>query len=213
MNNLTTIYVIRHGESKYNAELSGESNSNLTELGIEQVKGVAEELKDVKFAAVFSSTLVRAKETAEILKLERKLTVEARQSIIERSSYQYADLIGRDEKEILEEMKKDLKFLDEEAKMQYKHTPQMESPQDAAVRFLTFLREIAIAYRGENVLVVSHGNLMRNTLTHLGHARYDELPAGAISNAGYFVLKSDGIDFLVKKTSRIVLHDDKPRIW
>lgn len=213
MNNLTTIYVVRHGQSQFNIGETDKPNTPLTAVGRDQAQKLAEELKDIHFDAIFSSTLLRTKETAEILKLERKLAIEAKEAIVERSSYHYTERIGRDEKEVLDEIKKDLAKLDELQKMEYKHSPIMESAKEAATRTINFLREIAIAYSGKTVLVVAHGNIMRNVLTQLGTAKYDQLPSGSIPNTGYFVLESDGIDFFVKELHNVNLQEGKERGW
>lgn len=73
--NLTTIYVVRHGESQSNTEVhipyterkirtDGPKGSPLTEKGKQQAKEVAEKLRNVHFDAAFSSHKIRAQDTA-----------------------------------------------------------------------------------------------------------------------------------------------------
>jgi broad specificity phosphatase PhoE len=63
------IYCVRHGESVYNAEgrIQGQSDVPLSELGLRQGEAVAKALDDVSLEAIYSSPLIRAKKTAEIL--------------------------------------------------------------------------------------------------------------------------------------------------
>lgn len=210
MNKLTTIYVVRHAESQSNAqgEFTMDSalhdfkglGTSITVEGKKQTKDLAGRLKDIHFDKIFSSDMLRTKQTAEILALERKLIVETTDKIRENSFYAYIHGQKRPVVEIEKEMLADLAKLNEVGKMTYKHSPSMETPRESATRFLTYLREIALAYGGRTVMVVSHGNLMRSLLTHLGFATYNELPAGTVKNTAYFVLESDGVDFFVKET-------------
>jgi len=210
---LTTIYIVRHGESEDNVNKDkgslfhnkwGEFQSPLTKVGEEQARKRAESLNHVQFDAVFSSDLTRAKQTAEIITLEKNLAIETTQLIRERPYFSYMETVtGKSIKKILEEMRQELSLLDEKAKMAYKHGPSMESAEEAASRLITFLREISVAYQGKTVLVVNHGNNIRSLLTHLGFATFDELPGGSIENTGYFVLESDGVDFFIKETHGI----------
>jgi probable phosphoglycerate mutase len=217
---MTTFYIVRHGQSESNAKIDKEdlkirpNGSPLTELGREQAKLVKDRLKDVHFDVAFSSDLERAKETAEIIALERKLAIEARNTIRERSFSSYANNFpDKNEEELHEEMQKDLEKLEETAKLNYKHSSSMESADEAATRMLTFLREIALAYSGKTVLVVNHGNVMRSLLTKLGYASFDELPSGSVKNTGYVVLQSDGTDFFIKETHDIEKQIGKRRTF
>lgn len=214
----TIIYVVRHAESHSNALKKFTKNkafhdfeglgTSLTPDGKQQVNKLAEKLKDVHFDKIFSSDMVRAKETAEILALERKLAVETTNKIRENSFFGYIHKLGRPYEEVEKEMLTDLAKLDELGKMNYKHTSAVESPSEAATRLLTYIREIAVAYAGKTIMLVAHGNLMRSLLTHLGFAKYNELPAGTVKNAAYFVLESDGVNFFIKETHGVEKQQD-----
>ena len=66
-----TIYIVRHGETDNNKKrvLQGRSNLPLNEAGIEQAKKVKEYFaeKDIQFDKVYSSPLIRAIKTAQII--------------------------------------------------------------------------------------------------------------------------------------------------
>jgi broad specificity phosphatase PhoE len=63
------IYVARHGQSTWNAEhrWAGHADPPLSETGRAQARAACQTLKDHRFDAVGSSTLVRATETASII--------------------------------------------------------------------------------------------------------------------------------------------------
>ena len=221
MNKLTKIFVVRHGQSQFNAADNiesyvheGELGSPLTDKGKGQARKVAQKLKKLKFSAILSSDMNRTRETAEIIAKTEKLKVSTDKSIRERSIFDYLKILDELKKDGLEdltdEMLKDLAKLDEESKMKYKHTEVMESAEEGALRLLNYIVKAEKKYHGKTILLVSHGNIMRSLLTHLGWAKFNELPVGSIENTGYFVLESDGENFRVMETSGI--HKQKGKL-
>jgi probable phosphoglycerate mutase len=63
-----TIYLARHGETNWNAErfLQGGTDTALSPKGWNQAAKLADRLKGVRMDAVYSSTLSRSRDTAEI---------------------------------------------------------------------------------------------------------------------------------------------------
>lgn len=72
------IYLVRHGQTDFNKDrkLQGWSESPLNENGINLAKQTAEGLKDISFDYAFSSPLIRAYTTAEIIIGDRNLDIE-----------------------------------------------------------------------------------------------------------------------------------------
>lgn len=200
--NLCTFYIVRHGETNENLNriIQGQTNSVLNETGKIQAKNIAEKLKNIKFDNVFSSDLLRTKETAEIIALQRKLEVQTTQALRER---RWGRLEGKSIDLILEieELKKKLS---EQERLKYKPHDDVESDEEIISRLFTFLREIAVAYKDKTILIVSHGGVMRILLQHLGK----NIAHGAASNTSYIKLVSDGIDFFIEETYGIKI--EKP---
>lgn len=199
------IYIVRHGETfaNLNKIVSGHFDSPLTAQGEEQAKRLGRQLESVQFDAVFSSDLVRARRTAEFIVADRKLAVNTTKLIRERFFGHWEsgpETVFLKENQELFELKKKLS---ESQKCDFKYSFDYESDNQIASRMLLFLREVAVAFLGKTVLVISHGSIMRGTLMHLGFASHDELPAGSIENGGYVVLLSDGVDFFIKETQGI----------
>lgn len=205
---LTTIYVTRHGETEANTKrlLYGHSETDLTKKGVEDTQVLAEKLKDVHFDAVFSSDLLRAVKTAEILKLERKILIETTEVLRER-------YFGKYEKESFEKLMHDLKddwdryekLTDSEKfKFKFPDHPEIESDEELIARLIVFLREVAVGYQGRTVLVVCHGGIMRALLTHLGYGTYAEITPTSVKNNAFIKLESDGVDFFIKEVDGIV---------
>jgi broad specificity phosphatase PhoE len=110
-NNFCTIYLVRHGRTDWNEKglIQGHTNIALNQEGKIQAENLARELKHIKFDKVFSSDLARAKQTAEIIALEHKLSVETSKALRERNFGKYEGKHWT----VLEEINEVLKKLDE----------------------------------------------------------------------------------------------------
>ena len=74
----TRIIAVRHaqGEGNLLREFHGQYNSDLTELGLLQAECTAQFLKDVKIDKAYSSDILRARQTSEIIARELGLEIE-----------------------------------------------------------------------------------------------------------------------------------------
>ena len=204
MNNLTTFYVVRHGESEGNAnhtlgvQLENTPfGSSLTTIGVEQAENTARLLGSVHFDKVISSTLTRAHMTAKILAEEKGLFVETTELLKERSR---GKIVGDLEKKIAKRLGNifnEMELMTTEEQVALKDEYGIELRDETTSRIITFLRECAIAYPDKTLLLVTHGAVMRSLLIHLGFGTGKELGSGAIKNAAYFTMKSDGVDFFL----------------
>ena len=196
MQNYCTIYLIRHGETEWNEKklIQGHSDIPLNEKGELQSKQLGEKLKDIHFEAVFSSDLIRAKRTAEIIILEKKLAVITTNTLRER-------MFGRFEGKHIDELRKilgELILFSKERQKKLFGLNDIENDEEVMGRFIPFTREVAVAYQGKSVLMVSHGGLMRAFLDRIGFKipKYSEKP---MKNAGYLIIESDGVEFDIKQ--------------
>lgn len=106
-NKYFVITLLRHGESVGNAESrwQGQAEFPLTERGKAQAQALAARWKQeqVKFDAVISSPLSRAKETAEIVASALNLKVEFDELWMERHNGQFSGLTAQEVKENFEQ--------------------------------------------------------------------------------------------------------------
>ncbi len=200
-NRICTIYIARHGQTQWNVKgrIQGHTDSPLTKEGINQAKDLATELSHIKFDAVYSSDLLRAQRTAQIVALEHQLIIKTKTSLRERN---FGPLEGqnKDGLVLLEQLRKQ--------KIPYE-TKNIESDEKIIQRVILLLRELAIAYPGKTILVVSHGGILRTLLEHLGFATHEQMIKVSIGNTSYIKLESDGIDFFIKETKRIEIQTEK----
>lgn len=200
MTNSSTFYIVRHGKTEWNKKgfIQGHKDSKLTHEGEAEAYALGKELKDIKFDLVFSSDLLRAKRTAEIIALEKKLAVETTKLLRERS---FGSFEGK-HYSTLSTYDMLYKELGDEKKYTYEYED-VESDERMLTRIITFLRETAIAHPSKKILVVTHGNIMYELLVKIGFGTHENFPLKAIGNTGYFVMESDGVDFEIIRTSRI----------
>jgi broad specificity phosphatase PhoE len=200
---LTKIYIVRHGETEWNVlrKMQGHSDIPLNALGEEQAKNLAQELKDIKLDLAFSSDLMRAKRTAEIVALEHRLEVQTTELLRERNS---GDFEGQSY-EVLDTYNKLLDKLSDQERYSYKIPPERESDEELINRIIPFMRETAITHPDKTILMATHGGVIKTLLIHLGVGNYKTLRAHAIDNAAYVVLETDGVDFFVKKLKGITI--------
>ena len=196
-NSYCTIYLTRHGETSWNEKklIQGQTDIPLNKKGELQAKQLGKRLKNIHFDAVFSSDLIRARRTAEIMILEKKLTVVTTKALRERHFGQYE---GKNFRKFDTELHR---LLEEYKEITQEHKDSGLEVDEALIgRYIPFLREISVAYAGKTVLIVTHGGVLRTFLIHLGFGSHDQLPSGCIDNLGYIKLDSDGVDFFIRET-------------
>lgn len=202
-----TIYLIRHGETEWNVQrrIQGHSDSPLTDAGVEQARQRAKSLAGVKFAAVYSSDLLRAKDTAEIFALEHQLAVVTSDLLRERNHGRFE---GKTADEFNEELRDLLEYrltLPDDNQHLFSYYDGYESDDQVATRLISILRQIAVAYPGKNVAVVSHSGSLRVLMRRFGYAMFIQAHKAKVRNTAYIVLESDGIEFTVTETEGVEL--------
>lgn len=179
----TKLYLVRHGESVLNKQrvISGQLNPSLTDKGREEAREAKAKIDNIHFDTVYSSDLDRAVETAEIIygqpvPLNHRLTNLREQYL--------GSLQGKPIKDLQEDDKKKRNMSSEESWL-FKYTPEMESDDELANRFIQALDSIAKNNLDKTILVVAHGGPIRATLRRLQNISYSELPLNSFKNAGY----------------------------
>ncbi|VVA44214.1 Phosphoglycerate mutase family protein [Candidatus Roizmanbacteria bacterium] len=195
MKKYCTIYLTRHGETDWNEKklIQGHTDVPLNKKGEKQAKELGKELKNIHFDAVFSSDLLRAKNSAEIIISEKKLKVITIKALRERN-------FGRFEGKHLIELRKTfgevmLITVEKQKKLQLFD---VENDEGIIARLIPFMKKIASNYLGKNVLMVTHGGLLRAFLSYVDYKipEYTERP---MKNAGYLIVEFDGERFEVKE--------------
>ena len=156
----TTLVVARHGEAEYELSEYADEGGSLTSLGRQQASALAEELAGRRVAHVWTSTLARAVQTAEIVAARLGVGVTTRQGLREFGVGNHAGT-PLDLDPFLQTY---LRWLDGELD---ERVAGGESGREIADRVGAVLREVADAHPGETVLVVSHGGAIGLGVPHL----------------------------------------------
>lgn len=180
----TTIYLIRHGETDWNVTglVQGHTDVPLNEVGMSQARQLAEELKEVKFEAVYASTLIRAHVTA--MQLFDAVITDSR--LKETCFGKFEGLSWSEFYSKLDQNLKMRESLPLEEKMGYKLDDTVESYNEVSARAKECLDEFVSRHAGQKIAVVAHGGLMKSLLSMIEGADPTHYE---IHNVGYMVLE------------------------
>jgi broad specificity phosphatase PhoE len=191
------IYCVRHGESVYNSEgrIQGQADVPLSELGVRQGEAVAQALRAVAFDAIYSSPLIRAKKTAEILAehVDVPITFDDRLQEINAGVFQHqrrVDLEKSHPVELERWRSEDLDYA----------IPGGETRRQLMTRGRESLESIA-RQGHQHAAVVAHGRLLVVTIKYLvGLSPQD--PPISLENGSITTLSHDANGFKVEQWNR-----------
>lgn len=184
------IYLVRHGETDWNVarRIQGHSDIPLNSNGEEQARSLKSTLSSIPFAAIFSSDLIRAKQTAEIFAHPHSLSVQESQALRERC---FGSLEGLTVTEIDQLNRKALPILETLPKheyLSYKWHPEVETSAEIYQRVSSHLHSIIPSFLGSSILVVSHSGVVRSVLDH-----FDFSPnyKWIVANCGFLKIRAN----------------------
>jgi broad specificity phosphatase PhoE len=161
---MTQLVLVRHGETEWHAEnrYAGVSDISLTARGVEQAQRLAAWARTAGLAAVWSSTLTRARLTATACAdaLGAQLNVDER---LRELDFGHGE--GLTSAEMHERFPEALEAF--RADPVADHLPGGEDPAETVRRFTGCLYDLADRYPGDRVLVVAHTTAIRLALCAL----------------------------------------------
>lgn len=174
---MPNLITVRHGQSLWNLEnrFTGWTDIDLSPKGIEEANEAGEKLKGYKFDIAFTSVLIRAKRTLDIILNIIKQTdipIEYDKALNERM---YGDLQGLNKDETRE------KFGAEQVHLWRRSydiaPPGGESLKDTAARVIPYWESKIVPElkAGKNVLISAHGNSLRALVKFLENLSDDEI--------------------------------------
>ncbi|UTR09996.1 histidine phosphatase family protein [Evansella sp. LMS18] len=152
------LYITRHGETVWNTEkrMQGWGDSELTESGVRNAEFLSNRLKNIDFAAIYSSPSKRARLTAELIKGERELPVILEDNLKE---IHLGEWEGRTVTEI---EKTDPDRFHSFWKAPHLYEPQGgESYEELRNRLTAFLKNAEETHPSGDVLVVTHSAVIK----------------------------------------------------
>ena len=165
--NQCRIILLRHGETDWNVagKAQGWTDVPLNEHGRLEAKELSNKFADVDIKHVYTSSLSRAVETAEIIAAPHKAIV-------------IADPILRFYKN-----QKNWTSFFKTRKMK-----KAEMRKEISVDSLLYLKDLVRKHPGETVLIVTHGRVVKSIFVSLGNHSYQEV---AIQNGGMATVLGD----------------------
>ena len=195
------LVLLRHGQSTWNKEnrFTGWVDVDLTDQGVAEAQAAGAHLQGVSIDRVFVSELLRARRTMDLALAAAGLTgvpVESDAALNERH---YGDLQGLDKTETAK------KYGDEQVKLWRRsfdvRPPGGESLKDTIARVLPYwhakIRPALL--RGEDVLVVAHGNSLRALTKELEQLSDDAIAGLEIATGTPIVYTLDAQANVVSK--------------
>lgn len=186
------LVLLRHGESEWNKEnkFTGFTDVDLSPTGIEEAKSAGQSLKNIKFDAVFTSTLKRAYNTASLAMTEagQQHDFVKHDDLRERD---YGDLTGLNK----DEMRK--KFGEEQVHIWRRsydvQPPNGESLKDVVDRVRPYYKANIepLLKEGKNVLIAAHGNTLRAMLIILEENTPENINSAEIPTGVPLVFEMD----------------------
>lgn len=186
------IYFVRHGETNWNKDgrLQGRSDIPLNEAGISMAHATANALSNIPFDKVFSSPLIRAYKTAEILSADRNLKINTDERLLELS-------FGSGEGESLTYIK-----THPESKLyNFIYNPQDYVPYDEGEtleslydRCGSFLKDVIFPLENtvNNILIVGHGALIRGMIYHMTNRETKDFWSVSHKNCSVTIAEYEG---------------------
>jgi probable phosphoglycerate mutase len=180
-----TIWLLRHGESTWNASglVQGQADGPvLTAAGRAQVASVSDVLSRLPVAAIVSSDLARADETASIVGGRLDIAWDSDADLRERD---FGSAQGRPLADLGPEWSgvEDGRVVDADAR-----PPGGESLHDLSLRVDRFFTGLAQRKHRGDVLVVTHGGVIRVALAKCDRVPVSKMAWGQVPNAGLWSL-------------------------
>lgn len=198
----TRVFLVRHGETDWNAELRvmGQLDIPLNERGRAQARLTAELLAHENFSAIYSSDLVRAVETAQIIAAPHQLDVI---TIPELREARYGLWEGLTRDEVLKKFPAEYELR--------KTDPTNFRPSNGESRTELYARasqifsELVARHPHQKILMVSHGGTIRAILRFVlglgpGNGHF------AVDNCGITIIDREDDDSYEVFTVNSVFH-------
>ena len=170
------LYLIRHGQSTYNLEnrFTGWKDVDLTNLGIKQAKEAAQLLRDNHFDLAFTSNLIRAQKTLNIIldELQIDLEIIKNEALNERD---YGNLVGQNKEEAAKKFGKDQVQI-------WRRSFDIPPPSGESLK-MTLQRTLPYfnseikphLLDGKNIILSAHGNSIRSIIMELFNYTSDQI--------------------------------------
>ncbi len=185
---MTELWLVRHGQTDWNltGRWQGQASDapGLNETGRAQALAIREQMNGNTFSAVYSSDLLRARQTAELIAQPLGLTVALEPRLREIN-------LGAWEGMLSEEIEtKYPQALAERARNPFETpAPDGESPGEVTERVLAAVHEIVGRHPDESILLVAHGVSLAVIICHTQGFRMEDVYGHIPNNAQPYLVQ------------------------
>lgn len=175
------LLLIRHGETTWNQErrYQGQQDSPLSELGLEQAEKTAAYLRQPSIDAIYTSDLLRAKVTAEVIGRPHGLSPIEDERLREISFGVWEGLTRAEVQAKYPQI-----FADRFRDTQNVRVPGGELPGEVVDRLMDFVSDLVSKHGNHRVACISHGGSLRLLLAALLGLPLEKSYCFNMSNAG-----------------------------
>ena len=203
------IYIVRHGETVWNADkrLQGSMDIELNEIGRELAGETGRNLEDNRFDIIYSSPLIRAYETACLIRGHRNIPI-IRDDRLRELCFGVNE--GRDFSKLLADENDPFHyFFKEPAK--YRAPKDGETLEHICERAGGFMREVIeplvtedFQDRPERIMIVGHGALNKAIMCHVKQHGIDMFWSGGLQkNCNVIIVNLDEKGYTVIDETRL----------
>jgi len=155
---MTKVYLTRHGETVWNKQyrFQGHKDSELTEKGILAAELLADRVEEIDIDCIVSSPLLRAYNTAEILKGSRDIEIFKHDGLKEIN---LGDFEGMSYTDIKKENPQLLGLIERDPFNN--HYPNGENLREFYDRVSKAFKEITDKCKNKTILIVAHGGTLK----------------------------------------------------
>ena len=162
------LILVRHGQSTYNEEnrFTGWKDVDLTDKGVSEAINSAQLLNDISINLAFTSNLMRAQKTLDLIlkELNLKLDVTKNEALNERD---YGSLVGQNKSEAAQ------KYGEDQVQIWRRSydipPPEGESLKMTLERTVPYFKNVIqpILANNNNIIISAHGNSIRSIVMYL----------------------------------------------
>ena len=186
------IYIIRHGETYWNAKglLQGRTDIELNEQGRELAGITGRHLEDTLFNCIYSSPLIRAYETACLIRGHRNIPILRDERLLEFSFGEYE---GHSAKDLFHDTSDPFHYFFD-APDKFKPAPGGESFADICKRGEDFMRNVIEPLEEkehpQRIMIVAHGAMNKSLMHYITQSSIADYWSGGLQkNCGVIIVK------------------------
>jgi len=181
------LYIIRHGQTEWNAlhKLQGRTDIPLNNIGRDMAKRAALEAANINFDICYSSPLIRAKETAEIILKDRNIPIITDDRLKEMSFGIYEGI-----QNYFEDSNCPVNIIFKHPELYTTAFENAESFEDLFSRTGEFLNDKIYPFlnQGKDILIVGHGAMNLSIICQVKQIPLKDFWSTSIENCKLFRL-------------------------